>query len=60
MFTKGGDIFFERQLGWAKLFREAGGAPDAGVAEYFRQLVEREILASDGIEPWHRGSVRTV
>jgi hypothetical protein len=58
MFAKGGDVFFERQVGWAKFYRDAGGNPDADAAEYFREVVEREILASDGIEPWGKGSVR--
>jgi hypothetical protein len=60
VFAKGGDVFFERQVAWAKIYREAGGTPDADEAEYFRARVEREILACDGIEPWRRGSVKTV
>jgi hypothetical protein len=59
-FAKGGDTTFEKQLGWARAYRSAGGKPDAEAAERFRVMVEREILASDGIEPWRRGSVKTV
>lgn len=57
-FGKGGDIFFEKQLGWARFYRDAGGKPNPEAALHFREIVEREILASDGIEPWGKGSVR--
>jgi hypothetical protein len=57
-FGKGGDTIFERQLGWARFYRDAGGNPDAAVAEHLKEIVDREILAADGIEAWRKGSVK--
>lgn len=57
-FGKGTDTLFERQLGWARFYRDAGGDPNVAAAMHFKEIVEREILASDGIEPWGKGSVR--
>jgi hypothetical protein len=57
-FGKGGDTIFEKQLGWARFHRDAGGNPNAEAALHLREIVEREILAFDGIEPWGKGSVK--